>query len=230
MPSMRAVPVTSANGPFEMVEREIPQPGPRQVRVKVQACGVCHSDLFTKEGDFPGVTYPRVPGHEVVGVSTLSAPTCRMEGGSYVGVGWLGYCGYCDSCRRDDLSRAKSQLVTGITMDGGYPDYVTGAFEGLALVPEDQSCRGRAVDVRGHHHVQLAAQQRARAGPRVAVLGIGGLGHLAVQFASRMGFLRLPSHAAPTRSRWRGSSVRAITLTAPLVIRPRNCSNWAAPP
>ena len=188
---MRAIQVSRPGGPFEMVEREIPQPGPRQVRVKVQACGLCHSDSLTKEGHFPGVTYPRVPGHEVAGViDAVGSEVPRWRVGQYVGVGWLGsYCGYCDSCRRGSFITCANQLVTGITMDGGYQDYMLVPFEGLALVPTEIS----AVDAgplmcAGITTFNSLRNGGARGGDTVAVLGIGGLGHLAVQFASKMGF------------------------------------------
>jgi D-arabinose 1-dehydrogenase-like Zn-dependent alcohol dehydrogenase len=191
MPNMRAVQVSRSGGPFEMVEREIPQPGPRQVRVKVQACGLCHSDSLTKEGHFPGVTYPRVPGHEVAGViDAVGSEVPRWRVGQYVGVGWLGsYCGYCDSCRRGSFITCSNQLVTGITMDGGYQDYMLVPFEGLALVPNEISpVDAGPLMCAGITTFNSLRNGGARGGDTVAVLGIGGLGHLAVQFASKMGF------------------------------------------
>jgi D-arabinose 1-dehydrogenase-like Zn-dependent alcohol dehydrogenase len=187
---MRAIQVSRPGGPFEMVEREIPQPGPRQVRIKVQACGLCHSDSLTKEGHFPGISYPRVPGHEIAGViDAIGSEVPRWTVGQYVGVGWLGsYCGHCDSCRRGSFITCTNQLVTGITMDGGYQDYVLVPFEGLALIPGEIS----AVDAgplmcAGITTFNSLRSSGARGGDTVAVLGIGGLGHLAVQFASKMG-------------------------------------------
>jgi D-arabinose 1-dehydrogenase-like Zn-dependent alcohol dehydrogenase len=191
MPKMRAIQVSRPGGPFEMVEREIPQPGPRQVRVKVQACGLCHSDSLTKEGHFPGVTYPRVPGHEVAGViDAVGSEVPRWRVGQYVGVGWLGsYCGYCDSCRRGSFITCANQLVTGITMDGGYQDYVLVPFEGLALIPTEISpVDAGPLMCAGITTFNSLRNGGARGGDTVAVLGIGGLGHLAVQFASKMGF------------------------------------------
>jgi D-arabinose 1-dehydrogenase-like Zn-dependent alcohol dehydrogenase len=174
-----------------MVEREIPQPGPRQVRVKVQACGLCHSDSLTKEGHFPGVTYPRVPGHEVAGViDAVGSEVPRWRVGQYVGVGWLGsYCGYCDSCRRGSFVTCANQLVTGITMDGGYQDYMLVPFEGLARIPaEIGPVDAGPLMCAGITTFNSLRHGGARGGDTVAVLGIGGLGHLAVQFASKMGF------------------------------------------
>src|SRR5437588_11918252 len=122
MPKMRAVQVTRPGGPFEMVEREIPQPGPRQVRVKVQACGLCHSDSLTKEGHWPGISYPRVPGHEIAGViDAVGAEVSRWKPGQRVGVGWLGsYCGYCESCRRGSFVTCANPLISGITIAARY--------------------------------------------------------------------------------------------------------------
>ena len=188
---MRAVQVSKPGGPFELVAREIPQPGPRQVRVKVQACGLCHSDTLTKEGHWPGMVYPRVPGHEIAGViDAVGAEVPRWKVGQRVGVGWLGfYCGHCDSCRRGIFITCANQLVTGVTMDGGYQEFVVVPFEGLASIPDEIS----AVDAgplmcAGITTFNSMRNSGARAGDRVAVLGIGGLGHLAVQFAAKMGF------------------------------------------
>jgi D-arabinose 1-dehydrogenase-like Zn-dependent alcohol dehydrogenase len=191
MPTMRAVQVTRPGGPFEMVEREIPHPGPRQVRVKVQACGLCHSDALTKEGHWPGIHYPRVPGHEIAGViDAVGSDVPRWKPGQRVGVGWLGgYCGYCDACRRGSFITCVNQQVTGITMDGGYQDYVLVPFEGLALIPDEISpVDAGPLMCAGITTFNSLRNSGARAGDTVAVLGIGGLGHLGVQFASKMGF------------------------------------------
>ena len=191
MPKMRAVQIARAGGPFELVEREIPQPGKRQVRIKVQACGLCHSDVLTKEGLWPGVSYPRIPGHEIAGViDAVGSEVPQWKPGQRVGVGWLGgYCGYCEACRRGSFVTCANQLISGITMDGGYADYVLVPFEGLALIPEELT----AVDAgplmcAGITTFNSLRNSGARGGDTVAVLGIGGLGHLGVQFASKMGF------------------------------------------
>lgn len=191
MPKMRAVQIARAGGPFEHVEREIPQPGKRQVRIKVQACGLCHSDVLTKEGLWPGVSYPRIPGHEIAGViDAVGSEVPQWKPGQRVGVGWLGgYCGYCEACRRGSFVTCANQLISGITMDGGYADYVLVPFEGLALIPEELT----AVDAgplmcAGITTFNSLRNCGARGGDTVAVLGIGGLGHLGVQFASKMGF------------------------------------------
>src|SRR5262245_5050824 len=191
MPKMRAVQVSRANGPFELVERDIPQPGPREVRIKVQACGLCHSDTLTKEGTWPGIQYPRIPGHEIAGViDAVGVEVPRWKQGQRVGIGWLGsYCGYCESCRRGSFVTCANQLVSGITMDGGYADYVLVPFEGLALIPDELTpVEAGPLMCAGITTFNPLRNSDARAGDAVAVLGIGGLGHLGVQFASKMGF------------------------------------------
>jgi len=191
MHKMRAVQVTRPGGPFEMVEREIPQPGHRQVRVRVQACGLCHSDSLTKEGHWPGIMYPRVPGHEIAGViDAVGAEVPRWKPGQRVGVGWLGsYCGYCESCRRGSFVTCANQLISGITMDGGYQEYVLAPLEGLALIPDELSpVEAGPLMCAGITTFNALRNSGTRAGETVAVLGVGGLGHLGVQFASRMGF------------------------------------------
>ena len=191
MPKMRAVQVSKPRGPFEMVEREIPQPGPRQVRVKVQACGLCHSDSLTKEGHWPGISYPRVPGHEVAGIiDAVGSDVPQWKVGQRVGIGWLGsYCGYCESCRRGSFVTCANQKITGITMDGGYEDYFLVPFEGLALIPNEISpVEAGPLMCAGITTFNSLRNSGAHGGDTVAVLGIGGLGHLGVQFAAKMGF------------------------------------------
>src|SRR5687768_5146509 len=141
MPSMRAVQIARAGAPLEIVERPIPEPRPGSVRIKVQACGICHSDVMTKEGAFPGITYPRVPGHEVIGVIDAvdkDVPP-RWKVGERVGVGWHAWhCGYCDTCRRGDFFACQTGAqVTGIAIDGGYADYMIAPATALALVPSE---------------------------------------------------------------------------------------------
>jgi len=190
MPKMRAVQVSKPGGPFEMVEREIPEPGPRQIRVKVQACGVCHSDSLTKEGHWPGIVYPRVPGHEIAGViDAVGSEVPHWKPGQRVGIGWLGsYCGYCESCRRGRFITCANQRITGITMDGGYQEYALVPFEALALIPDEISpVEAGPLLCAGITTFNSLRNSGARGGDTVAILGIGGLGHLAVQFASKMG-------------------------------------------
>jgi D-arabinose 1-dehydrogenase-like Zn-dependent alcohol dehydrogenase len=191
MPKMRAVEVASPQGPLKMVEREIPQPGPRQVRIKVQACGVCHSDSLTKEGLWPGITYPRVPGHEIAGViDALGESVPEWRPGERVGVGWFGgNCGYCESCRRGDFITCRHLRITGITQDGGYADYVVVPFETLARIPDELTpVEAAPLVCAGITTFNALRNSGARPPELVAVLGIGGLGHLGVQFAVKMGF------------------------------------------
>lgn len=188
---MRAVQVTSPGAPFELVERDIPIPGPRQVRVKVQACGLCHSDSLVKEGIWPGIQYPRVPGHEVAGViDAVGTEVPEWRVGQRVGIGWYGgHCGYCDSCRRGDFVTCQHGQICAITYDGGYADYIVVPFEALALIPDDLSAEDAGpLMCAGITTFNSLRHSGARAGDLVAILGIGGLGHLGVQFASRMGF------------------------------------------
>jgi len=192
MPKMRAVQVARPNGPFELVEREIPEPGPGSVRIKVQACGICHSDTLTKEGTFPGIEYPRVPGHEVAGiVDAVGSGVAGWTKGQRAGVGWHGgHCGHCDSCRRGDFFACQtSTLVTGITSDGGYADYLIARAEALAMIPDELAPEEAApLMCAGVTTFNCLRNSGARPGDVVAVLGLGGLGHLGVQFAAKMGF------------------------------------------
>jgi D-arabinose 1-dehydrogenase-like Zn-dependent alcohol dehydrogenase len=192
MPKMRAAQVPHAKGPFELVERDIPEPAAGRVRIKVQACGVCHSDSVTKEGLFPNITYPRVPGHEVIGtVDAVGAGVAGWTAGQRVGVGWHGgNCGYCDACRRGDAFACETEtLVTGVTHDGGYADYMIAPVTALARVPDDlDSVAAAPLMCAGITTFNALRNSDARPGEVVAVLGIGGLGHLGVQFAAKMGF------------------------------------------
>lgn len=192
MAKMRAVQVARAGGPLELVEKEVPTPGAGQARIKIEACGICHSDAMTVEGHYPGIAYPRVPGHEVAGiVDAVGANVRGFVAGQRVGVGWFGgSCGYCDSCRRGDfLNCLIDPKVSGVSYDGGYAEYMVAPSEALALIPDDIS----AVDAgplmcAGVTTFNSLRNSGARAGDLVAVHGIGGLGHLGVQFATRMGF------------------------------------------
>jgi len=182
--------VESANGPFELVDRDVPEPGTRRVRIKVQACGVCHSDSFTRKGAFPGIQYPRVPGHEVVGiVDAVGADVPDWKPGQRAGVGWHGgHCGHCRSCRRGDFIICASGQIPGVSYDGGYADYMIAPFEALASVPDELAAEDAApLLCAGITTFNALRNSGARPGDLVAVLGIGGLGHLAVQFAAKMG-------------------------------------------
>ncbi|MES1151509.1 MAG: alcohol dehydrogenase catalytic domain-containing protein, partial [Dongia sp.] len=190
MARMRAVQVKAANGPFELIERDIPSPETGQVLIKVQACGVCHSDSITKLGLFPGMKYPRVPGHEVVGViEKVGERVPNWKVGQRVGVGWYGgHCGHCPSCRRGDFVTCANAQIPGISYDGGYADYMLAPFEALASVPDElQSAEAAPLLCAGITTYNSLRNSGARAGDTVAVLGIGGLGHLGVQFAAKMG-------------------------------------------
>ncbi|HTV57526.1 MAG TPA: alcohol dehydrogenase [Verrucomicrobiae bacterium] len=189
---MRAVQVPKAHGSLELVERPVPNPGPGQVRVKVNACGVCHSDVVTVEGVWPGIQYPRVPGHEVAGViDALGDPVApEWKVGDRVGIGWFGgNCGHCEPCRRGDFIVCKNMLITGVHFDGGYADYVVAPFSALARIPDAlDPVEAGPLLCAGITTFNAIRRVGALAGSVVAILGIGGLGHLGIQFASRMGF------------------------------------------
>jgi D-arabinose 1-dehydrogenase-like Zn-dependent alcohol dehydrogenase len=192
MAKMRAVQVPKAGGELEMVEREIPEPRPGTVRVKVQACGICHSDSVTVEGLLPGIEYPRVPGHEVVGeVDKVGDGVKGWKVGDRVGIGWHGgQCGYCHNCRRGDFFAClNDHLTTGVTFDGGYAEYLVAPASGLAAVPEGLGAVDAApLMCAGVTTFNCLRNTGARPGDLVAVLGLGGLGHLGVQYAAKMGF------------------------------------------
>ena len=189
---MRAVQVPDAKAPFELVEREIPEPQAGWMRIKVQACGICHSDSLVKDGTWPGIQYPRVPGHEIIGVVDLVGEGVKpWKNGQRVGVGWHGgNCGYCDHCRRGDFFACNvALLTTGISFDGGYAEYMVAPAEALARVPNELSAvDGAPLMCAGVTTFNALRNSGARPGDVVAVLGIGGLGHLGVQFAAKMGF------------------------------------------
>lgn len=191
MPKMRAVQVAGPNMPFEMVERDIPVPKAGTVRIKVQACGICHSDSFTKEGTFPGIEYPRVPGHEIAGtIDALGPNVVDWEIGQRVGVGWHGgHCGRCESCRRGDFVTCIRMQIPGISYDGGYADYMIAPVEALARIPDELSpTEAGPLMCAGITTYNSLRNSGAKPGDLVAILGIGGLGHLGIQFAAKMGF------------------------------------------
>jgi len=188
---MKAAQISKAGGDFELVERDIPEPGPGQVRVKVEACGICHSDALVKDGLWPGLQYPRVPGHEIAGrLDALGGGVTAWKKGDRVGVGWHGGHDFvCDECRRGDFAMCVNRKVTGIDSDGGYAEYLIAPAEALAAIPNGLPaeeagpfmCAGVTV---------FNALRNSGARPRdvVAVQGLGGLGHLGVQYARKMGF------------------------------------------
>jgi D-arabinose 1-dehydrogenase-like Zn-dependent alcohol dehydrogenase len=193
MPTMRAVQVSQPGGPLELVERPMPEPGPGAVRIKVAACGICHSDLLTKDGSWPGLQFPRVPGHEVIGtIDALGKDVAaRWQPGQRVGVGWHAWhCGACDTCRRGEFFACETGAqITGIAFDGGYAEYMIAPATALAAVPEGLAAAEAApLMCAGLTTFNALRNSGARAGDLVAVLGIGGLGHLGVQYAAKMGF------------------------------------------
>ncbi len=192
MSKMRVMQITRPGGPLELVEREIPEPGAGQVRIKVQACGVCHSDAMTKEGTWPGLQYPRVPGHEIAGlVDAVGGGVTGWTQGQRVGVGWHGgHCGSCDSCRRGDFVTCQVAFqVPGISYDGCYAEYMIAPAGTLASIPEGLSATEAApLMCAGVTTFNALRNSGARPGDLVAILGVGGLGHLGVQYAAKMGF------------------------------------------
>jgi D-arabinose 1-dehydrogenase-like Zn-dependent alcohol dehydrogenase len=188
---MRAAQISKAGGDWELVERDIPEPGVGEVRVKVEACGICHSDALVKDGGWPGLQYPRVPGHEIAGrLDALGDSVTAWRQGQRVGVGWHGgHCFVCEQCRRGDFAMCVNRKVTGVDFDGGYAEYMIAPASAIAAIPnalpaEEAGpfmCAGVTV-------FNALRNSGARAGDVVAVHGIGGLGHLGVQYARRMGF------------------------------------------
>ncbi len=188
---MKAAQISKPGGNWELIERDIPEPGAGQVRVKVEACGICHSDALVKDGLWPGLQYPRVPGHEIGGrVDAVGDDVSSWAVGQRVGVGWHGgHCFVCEQCRRGDFAMCVNRKVTGIDFDGGYATHVIVPAAALAAIPDDLPaeeagpfmCAGVTV-------FNALRNSGARAGDVVAVHGIGGLGHLGVQYARRMGF------------------------------------------
>ncbi len=188
---MRAVQIARAGAPLELLTRETPEAGAGQVRVRVQACGVCHSDSMPKEGRFPGIRYPIVPGHEIVGVvDALGGGVTAWRIGQRVGIGWYGgHCGVCRDCRRGDFLMCVNHRISGITQDGGYAEYTVVPAEALAAVPDALgSAEAAPLLCAGVTTFNALRNSGARAGDVVAILGMGGLGHLGVQFAAKMGF------------------------------------------
>src|SRR5216110_2918519 len=188
---MKAAQISKPGGDFELVEREIPKPGPGQVRIKVHACGVCHSDVLTKEGAWPGIQYPRVPGHEVAGiVDEVGAGVSAWKKGQRVGVGWHGgRDNTCRECRRGDFRNCRNVKVCGINYDGGYQQYMVAPVEALVAIPESLSDTDAApLLCAGITTYNALRHSGAFPGDLVAVQGIGGLGHLGIQFANKFGY------------------------------------------
>jgi D-arabinose 1-dehydrogenase-like Zn-dependent alcohol dehydrogenase len=191
MKPMRVAQIPKAGADFEIVEREVPEPGAGQVRIKVNACGVCHSHVFTKEGMWPGIEYPRVPGHEVAGVvDEVGEGVTAWTIGQRVGVGWHGgQDGTCRSCRRGDFKNCQNLKIAGISYDGGYQQYMVAPVEALAAIPDGLSdVEAGPLLCAGITTYNALRHSGANPGDLVAVLGIGGLGHLGIQFASKFGY------------------------------------------
>ena len=187
----RSMQVPSAGAVFQLVQKEFPEPGPGQVRIRVQACGVCHSDALTKEGMWPGLQFPRVPGHEVAGILDAVAPDVPIfKPGQRVGLGWHGgHCNYCVPCRRGDFMLCETALVSGISYDGGYSDYVIAPANAIAFMPDELDPTDAApLLCAGITTFNSLRNSGARTGDTVAILGIGGLGHLAIQYAVKAGY------------------------------------------
>jgi alcohol dehydrogenase len=193
MTKMRAMVVPQARGAFRMEERNLPEPGRHEVRIRVHACGVCHSDSFTVEGAMPGIAYPRIPGHEVIGVIDALGPDVEgWDMGDRVGVGWFGgSCGYCGHCRRGNTFACETfTAITGITRDGGYATHMLALASAVAKVPTALNAVDSApLLCAGVTTFNALRHCGARPGDVVAIIGVGGLGHLAVQYAARQGFL-----------------------------------------
>jgi D-arabinose 1-dehydrogenase-like Zn-dependent alcohol dehydrogenase len=199
---MRAVQVSRPGGAFEPAEREVPEPGAGEIRIRVEACGICHSDALVKAGSFPGLTLPRIPGHEVAGrVDKVGANVTAWKAGDRVGVGWHGgHCFQCNACRKGLFINCEKAKVTGISFDGGYAEYVVVPFAAAAKIPDSL----KAVDAgpllcAGITTYNSLRNSGARAGDTVAVQGIGGLGHLGIQYAARMGFRTVAISSGPDK-------------------------------
>lgn len=191
MAKMKAVQVSKAGASFEVVERDVPEPGPSQIRIKVEACGMCHSDVFVRSGAFPGMTLPRIPGHEVAGrIDAIGPNVTAWKVGDHVGVGWHGgHCFQCNACRKGFFINCEKSKITGVTHDGGYAEYVVAPMESVARIPHKlPAAEAGPLLCAGVTTYNSLRNSGARPGDTVAVQGIGGLGHLGVQYAAKMGF------------------------------------------
>ena len=191
MAQMQAVQVARAGGPLEFVERDIPEPAQGEVRVRIEACGVCHSDSLTVEGQWPGLPFPRIPGHEIAGViDALGTGVFGWHAGQRVGVGWFGgHCGHCEPCRRGWLIDCRNLRIPGISYDGGYAEAMVAPVNALVAIPDEFGAAEAApLLCAGVTTFNALRHSGAMPGDLVAILGIGGLGHLGVQFANKLGF------------------------------------------
>ena len=188
---MKAVQISKPGGNFELVERPIPQPARGQVRIKVEACGICHSDALVKEGYWPGIQYPRVPGHEIAGrIDALGADVTLWKPGQRVGLGWHGgHCFECEPCRSGDFINCRNEKITALSFDGGYQEYLVAPAEAVAAMPDElPAAEAAPLLCAGITVFNALRNSGARAGDLVAIQGIGGLGHLGIQYARQMGF------------------------------------------
>jgi len=200
--TMRAAVVPEAGGDFELVERDVPNPEPGEVRIAVEACGICHSDAFAKEGTYPGLSYPHVPGHEIAGrVDAVGDDVTAWAEGDRVGAGWHGgHCFTCEPCRRGNFLQCENGEITGITFDGGYAEYVTVPNEAVAAVPDDLDAADAApLLCAGVTTFNALRNSDARPGDLVAVLGVGGLGHLGLQYAHAAGYETVAISRSPDK-------------------------------
>jgi propanol-preferring alcohol dehydrogenase len=202
MAKMKAVQISKANGPFEVVERDIPEPGDGELRIKVEACGICHSDAFVKAGALPGLVLPRIPGHEIAGrVDAVGANVGSWKKGDRIGVGWHGgHCFECNACRKGLWLNCEKARITGISFDGGYAEYAVVPHVAAARIPDqlDAADAGPLLCA-GVTTYNALRNSGARPGDTVAVQGIGGLGHLGIQYAARMGFRTIAISSGPEK-------------------------------
>lgn len=232
MSKMIAMAVPHAGGKFERIERDIPAPGPRELLIRVHACGVCHSDVLTVEGLMPGITYPRVPGHEVIGtIEGVGADVAGWRVGDRAGVGWFGgSCGYCSRCRRGDAFACENvRAVTGVTRDGGYATHLVSDASAVAHVPADlDEVESAPLLCAGITTFNALRNCGAGPGDLVAIHGVGGLGHLGIQFARHQGFRTI----AVNRGRDKEALARSLGAhdisTARRATSPRRSRGWAA--
>jgi D-arabinose 1-dehydrogenase-like Zn-dependent alcohol dehydrogenase len=228
---MKVAQVPKAGADFQIVDREIPKPGAGQLRIKVQACGICHSDVLTKEGAWPGIQYPRVPGHEVAGIiDEVGAGVSQWKTGQRVGVGWHGgQDGTCLSCRRGDFRNCRNLKIPGISYDGGYQQYMVAPAEALAAIPESLSdAEAAPLLCAGVTTFNALRHSGALPGDLVAVQGIGGLGHLEFNSPTSLVIRWRRSGAGPKTRRSPRNSERAFISIANRRTQQRHCKNWAA--
>lgn len=203
MAEMKAARAAGPGKPLEVVRTAIPEPSPDEIRIHVSACGVCHSDAFVQQGVFPWIEYPRIPGHEVVGrIDAVGANIADRRPGERVGVGWHGgHCFRCEACRRGDFPLCRNARVCGVSYDGGYAEYMTAPAEALVDIPDSfDSTEAAPLLCAGVTVFGALRHSGARPGDRVAVAGVGGLGHLAIQYSRRMGFETVAVTSRPEKA------------------------------